>query len=70
MGFCRFVATELQSDLVVEVGDMSFHLHKVHSSPLNSSCTKPAAKPNIESCEHGSACGSHSRGLEVLGSGS
>lgn len=30
---CRFVATELQSDLVVEVGEMSFHLHKVHDTP-------------------------------------
>jgi hypothetical protein len=27
--FCRVAATELDSDLLVKVADMSFHLHKV-----------------------------------------
>lgn len=27
---CRTCMTELVSDVVVEVGDFSFHLHKVH----------------------------------------
>lgn len=28
-GYCRFCTTGLPSDVTVEVGEMSFHLHKV-----------------------------------------
>jgi hypothetical protein len=29
LSYCRVAATELDSDLLVKVADMSFHLHKV-----------------------------------------
>lgn len=28
-GMCRYVATELATDIVVNVGDVKFYLHKV-----------------------------------------
>lgn len=36
--FCRFCTTGLPSDVVVEVGDMSFHLHKVNFFLSNLNC--------------------------------
>lgn len=30
----RYVATDIPSDLLVQIGDVSFHLHKVHTKPL------------------------------------
>lgn len=32
---CRYVASELASDIVVSVGDIKFYLHKVWFSPVN-----------------------------------